>query len=247
MQEPQNGYGGRPLAACSVDNMRTTTPTQRTQVHRLPQRGEYTRETIDPILDEGLVCHVGFVSDGAPFVIPTGYARHGDKLYIHGSAASRMIRALGAGSEACITITLLDGLVLARSAFHHSMNYRSVVILGRGRLVEEQADKLLALEWITEHLVPGRWNDVRHLSPQELKATAVLEFSLDEASAKMRQGPPLDDDEDYALHVWAGVLPLALTKGEAIRDERLLSGISVPEYVAHYKRSPGRRRVNDAG
>lgn len=129
--------------------------TQRTEVHRLPQRGAYTRETIDPILDEGLVCHVGFVSDGTPFVIPTGYARHGDRLYIHGSSASRMMRALGAGLEACITITLVDGLVLARSAFHHSMNYRSVVILGRGRLVNDQAEKVLALEWITEHLVPG--------------------------------------------------------------------------------------------
>lgn len=203
----------------------------------MPGRGAYTRQTIYPILDEGLVCHVAFVADGTPFVMPTGYARHGDMLYIHGSTASRMMRALGAGGEACITVTLLDGLVLARSAFHHSMNYRSVVILGRGRLVEDAAEKLLALQWITEHLVPKRWKDVRHPSPQELKATAVLAFPLNEASAKVRTGLPVDDEEDYALDVWAGVLPLTLAKGEAIRDERLPPEIRVPGYIRDYDRS----------
>jgi len=217
--------------------MRPIAQTERTQLHRLPKRGTYTREAVYSILDEGMVCHVGFVADGTPFVIPTAYAHHGDTLYIHGSAASRMLRALGGGAEACITITVLDGLVLARSAFHHSMNYRSVVILGRGRLVEEPSEKLLALEWITEHLVPGRWKDVRHPSTQEMKATAVLAFALEEASAKIRTGPPMDDEEDYALNAWAGVLPLALAKGEPIRDVRLPPEIQVPGYVSAYDRS----------
>jgi nitroimidazol reductase NimA-like FMN-containing flavoprotein (pyridoxamine 5'-phosphate oxidase superfamily) len=217
--------------------MRPIAQTERTQLHRLPKRGTYTREAVYSILDEGLVCHVGFVADGTPFVIPTAYAHHGDTLYIHGSAASRMMRTLTGGTEACITITLLDGLVLARSAFHHSMNYRSVVILGRGRLVEEPSEKLLALEWITEHLVPGRWKDVRHPSTQEMKATAVLAFALEEASAKIRTGPPMDDEEDYALNAWAGVLPLTLAKGEPIRDTRLPTEIQVPAYIRNYDRS----------
>jgi hypothetical protein len=203
----------------------------------MPKRGAYTRETVYSILDEGLVCHVGFVADGNPFVIPTAYAHHGDTLYIHGSVASRMMRALGRGAEACITITLLDGLVLARSAFHHSMNYRSVVILGRGQLVEEPSEKLLALQWITEHLVPGRWKDVRHPTMQEMKATAVLAFALDEASAKIRTGPPVDDEEDYALNAWAGVLPFTFAKGEPIGDTRLPPEIQVPAYVSNYDRS----------
>lgn len=214
-----------------------TQRTQRTQVRRLPERGAYERETIYSILDEGLVCHVGFVADGAPFVIPTGYARQGDMLYIHGSTASRMMRALGTGVEACITVTLLDGLVLARSVFHHSMNYRSVVILGRGRRIEDEAEKLLALEWIVEHLVPGRWREARHPSAQEMKATSVLAFSLAEASAKTRSGPPGDEEEDYALPVWAGVLPFALAKGAVIRDERLPAEIGVPDYVRDYDRA----------
>jgi nitroimidazol reductase NimA-like FMN-containing flavoprotein (pyridoxamine 5'-phosphate oxidase superfamily) len=217
--------------------MRPIAQTERTQLGRLPKRGTYMREAVYSILDEGLICHVGFVADGTPFVIPTAYAHHGDTLYIHGSAASRMLRALGRGAEACITITLLDGLVLARSAFHHSMNYRSVVILGRGRLVEEPSEKLLALERITEHLVPGRWKDVRHPSTQEMKATAVLAFALEEASAKIRTGPPGDDEEDYALNAWAGVLPLTLAKGEPIRDTRLPPEIQVPGYVSAYDRS----------
>src|ERR1700730_2579185 len=217
--------------------MRPIVQTERTQLHRLPKRGTFTREAVYSILDEGMICHVGFVADGTPFVIPNAYAHHGDTLYIHGSAASRMLRALGRGAEACITITLLDGLVLARSAFHHSMNCRSVVILGRGRLVEELSEKLLALERITEHLVPGRWKDVRRPSRQEMKATAVLAFALEEASAKIRTGPPMDDEEDYALNAWAGVLPLTLAKGEPIRDERLLAEIQVPGYVRDYDRS----------
>lgn len=223
-----------------------TQRTPRTQVRRLPERGAYEQETIYSILDEGLICHVGFVADGSPFVIPTGYARQGDMLYVHGSTASRMIRALSLGVEACITVTLLDGLVLARSVFHHSMNYRSVVVLGRGRRIDDDAEKLLALEWITEHLVPGRWREARHPSSQEMKATAVLAFSLAESSAKTRSGPPGDEEEDYALPVWAGVLPLSLAKGELIRDERLPGAIAVPGYVRDYDRAKRAAARKDA-
>jgi len=226
--------------------MNHTAQTQRTQVRRLPERGAYERETIYSILDEGLICHVGFVADGAPFVIPTGYARQGDMLYIHGSAASRMIRALGTGVEACITVTLLDALVLARSVFHHSMNYRSVVILGRSRRIDDDAEKLLALEWITEHLVPGRWREARHPSAQEMKATSVLAFSLAESSAKSRSGPPGDDEADYALPVWAGVLPLSLATGAVIRDERLPAEIELPAYLRDYDRAKRAASRRDA-
>jgi uncharacterized protein len=215
-----------------VDSLRTT----RTEVHRLPLRGAYDRETIDAILDEGLICHVGFVSDGSPFVIPTGYGRDGDRLLIHGSAASRMLRALSMGAEACITVTLLDGLVLARSAFHHSMNYRSVVVLANGTLIDEPEAKMAALRVITERLVPGRWDDVRQPTPQEMKGTTVLSFPINEASAKVRVGPPKDDEEDYALPIWAGVLPLSLVPGAPIADERNLPEVELPDYVRHYQR-----------
>jgi uncharacterized protein len=215
-----------------VDSLRTT----RTEVHRLPLRGAYDRETIDAILDEGLICHVGFVSDGSPFVIPTGYGRDGDRLLIHGSAASRMLRALSMGAEACITVTLLDGLVLARSAFHHSMNYRSVVVLANGTLIDEPEAKMAALRVITERLVPGRWDDVRQPTPQEMKGTTVLSFPINEASAKVRVGPPKDDEEDYALPIWAGVLPLSLVPGAPIADEANLPEVELPVYVRHYKR-----------
>jgi nitroimidazol reductase NimA-like FMN-containing flavoprotein (pyridoxamine 5'-phosphate oxidase superfamily) len=225
--------------------MRPILETSRAQVRRLPGRGAYTRQTIYPILDEGLVCHVAFVAGDSPFVIPTGYARHDDRLYIHGSSASRMMRTLGAGGEACITVTLLDGLVLARSAFHHSMNYRSVVIFGRGTLIEDDAEKLMALRWITEHLVPHRWKEVRHPTPQEMKATAVLAFPLEEASAKIRIGLPVDDEEDYCLNVWAGILPLSLKKGEAIRDERLAPEVSIPGYIRDYDRA--KRAIPESG
>lgn len=210
--------------------------TERTTVKRLPKRGHYDRDTINAILDEGFICHVGFVLDGQPYVIPTGYARVEDYLYIHGSAASRMLRNLSKGVEVCVTVTLIDGLVLARSAFHHSINYRSVVVLGRARLVSEEDEKNAALEALTEHIVPGRWADVRWPTDLELKATTVLKLAIDEASAKVRTGGPIDDEEDYAMDVWAGVLPLKLDPASPIADDRLKASAAVPEYVADYRR-----------
>ncbi len=210
--------------------------SERIRVKRIPKRGHYDRETIDAILDEGFICHVGFVADGQPFVIPTGYARIGDELYIHGSAASRMLRELSKGVEVCVTVTLLDGLVLARSAFHHSMNYRSVVILGIAELVTEADEKYNALEALTEHFVPGRWNDVRWPTELELKATSVLKLPITEASAKIRSGDPVDDDEDYSMNVWAGVLPLDLTPGKPIADKKLASDVECPDYLREYRR-----------
>lgn len=214
----------------------TFTPTERTKLKRLPKRGHFDRETVYGILDEGFICHVGFAPEGRPVVIPTGYARVDDTLYIHGSQASRMLRTLAGGVDACVTVTLIDGLVLARSAFHHSMNYRSVVIFGRATLVEEREEKLAALLALSEHIVRGRWADVRGPSEEELVQTTVLSLELVEASAKIRTGPPLDDEEDYALPVWAGVLPLRLEKGEPAKDPRLPEGIEVPDYVLNYKR-----------
>ena len=214
----------------------SNTKTDRTTVKRLPKRGRYERDTINGILDEGFICHVGFAVEGQPYVIPTGYARVDDSLYIHGSAASRMLRNLSKGVEVCVTVTLIDGLVLARSAFHHSINYRSVVILGRARLVSDEEEKNQALEAFTEHIVPGRWTDVRWPTELELKATTVLKLAIDEASAKIRTGGPIDDDEDYAMDVWAGVLPLSLATEEAVDDERLNAEIPVPEYVRNYRR-----------
>jgi nitroimidazol reductase NimA-like FMN-containing flavoprotein (pyridoxamine 5'-phosphate oxidase superfamily) len=194
--------------------------SERTTVRRLAGRAAYDRDTICAIIDEALICHVGFVVDGQPVVIPTIHARLGDTLYVHGSAASRMLRSLRHGVDACVTITILDGLVLARSAFHHSMNYRSVVVLGKGREVVDGAEKLRALEAIVEHVVPGRASVARAPSESELKQTLVIALPLEEASAKIRTGPPVDDAEDYALDVWAGVVPIALTKGEPIKDTR---------------------------
>jgi nitroimidazol reductase NimA-like FMN-containing flavoprotein (pyridoxamine 5'-phosphate oxidase superfamily) len=213
-----------------------STQTKRTKVKRLPARGHYDRETINSILDEGFICHVGFVVDGQPYVIPTGYARVGDDLYIHGSSASRMLRNLSEGVNVCVTVTLIDGLVMARSAFHHSMNYRSVVVLGKAELIEDAEEKNVALEALTEHIVPGRWEHVRWPTDLELKATTVLKLAISEASAKIRTGDPKDDEEDYAMDVWAGVLPLKLTTGEPIADSRLDSSIAVPEHVRAYKR-----------
>ena len=210
--------------------------TDRTTVKRIPKRGAYDRETVNAILDEAFICHLGFVVDGQPYVIPTGYARVGDELFIHGSAASRMMRSLADGIDVCVTVTLSDGLVLARSAFHHSMNYRSVVILGKAEMVTDIDEKNKALEAFTEHIIPGRWNEVRWPTDLELKATTVLRLPIYEASAKIRTGPPIDDDEDYSMDVWAGVLPLALTSGSPIADEKLNAGIDIPEYVTNYKR-----------
>jgi uncharacterized protein len=206
-------------------------PTSRTRVNRLPKRGDYSQKTIYAILDAGFLCHAGFVVDGQPYVIPTGYGRAGDTLYLHGSAASRMLRTLAGGVDVCVTVTLLDGIVLARSAFHHSMNYRSVVMLGKASAVEADAEKAAALRVISEQIVRGRWDDVRKPTAQELKATAVLKLPIEEASAKIRTGPPLDDEEDYALNVWAGVLPLAIRAGEPVADPRLAPGAKVPKYL----------------
>jgi len=195
-------------------------------VRRLSKRAVYERTQIDAILDAGLICHVGFVAEGQPFVIPTGYVRVGDRIYFHGSAASRMLRTLAAGSAVCVTVTLLDGLVLARSAFHHSMNYRSVVILGQARLVTDPAEKWEALRSFTNHVARGRWEEVRPPNEQELKSTSVLVLPLDEASAKIRQGRPLDDEEDYGLQVWAGVAPLRTRVGPLQPDDRLAAGVA---------------------
>jgi len=211
-------------------------PTQRTTLKRLPKRGSHEREVIDQILDEGFICHIGFAIDDQPFVIHTGYARAGDKLLIHGSQASRMLRALKGGIDACVTVTLIDGLVLARSAFHHSMNYRSVVIFGRAALVEDREEKLGALFALSEHMIPGRWKNVREPNEAELQQTTVLSLPIDEASAKIRTGPPLDDEEDYAMNVWAGVLPMRMAVGAPIADPRLAPNIEVPHYVSDYER-----------
>jgi uncharacterized protein len=206
-------------------------PTPHTRLRRLPQRGAHDRATIDAILDEALVAHMGFAFDGRPFVIPTLHARVGDEVLIHGSSASRALRTLAAGAELCLTVTLIDGLVLARSAFHHSVNYRSVVLLGRPRLLEGAEEKAAALEAFVERLTPGRWDSIRWPSAKELKATKVLALAIDEASAKVRSGPPGDDDEDYALDAWAGVIPLALRPGALEPDPLLRAGIAVPEHV----------------
>ncbi|WP_197036124.1 pyridoxamine 5'-phosphate oxidase family protein [Fischerella sp. PCC 9605] len=210
--------------------------TQRTKIGRMPSRGHYERELVYQILDEGLVCHIGFTVDGQPFVIPTAYGRVGDRLYIHGSTASRMMRSLAQGIEVCVTVTLLDGLVLARTAFHHSMNYHSVVIFGTATKVQDEAQKLEALEAFTEHIVPGRWAQVRQPNHQELQVTSVLELPLHEASAKVRTGPPNDEEQDYSIPVWAGVIPLELTASTPIADSRLQKEIILPSYLHNYTR-----------
>ena len=221
---------------CSRSVKVVTAPSTRTRIRRVPNRADYSRETIDAILDEALVAHLGFAIDGQPYVIPTLHARVGDVVYVHGSAASRAIRGLTGGLDACLTVTLLDGLVLARSAFHHSMNYRSVVVLGEARPVEGADERLAALEAFTERVVPGRWDEVRPPTPQELKGTRVLAFDLGEASAKVRTGPPVDDDEDYERDVWAGVIPLALTAGPPAPDPKLTPGIEPSEAVRSWGR-----------
>jgi nitroimidazol reductase NimA-like FMN-containing flavoprotein (pyridoxamine 5'-phosphate oxidase superfamily) len=205
--------------------------TARTKLRRLPKRGAHDRPAIDAILDEALISHVGFVHDGRPAVIPTLHARVGDEVLLHGSAASRMLRALAAGMDACLTATLIDGLVLARSAFHHSVNYRSVVLYGTVRLVTDPTDRERALEAFTERLLPGRWAEVRPPTRQELKATTVLALPIEEGSAKVRTGPPIDDAEDYVLDAWAGVVPLQLTRGEPVADPLLRAGIPLPAHA----------------
>jgi uncharacterized protein len=216
--------------------MSETHPTQRTRVIREPERAVYDREAAYRILDEGFICHVGFAVDGQPFVIPTSYGRKDDSLYIHGSAASRMLRQLKTEVPVCVTVTLLDGLVLARSVFNHSMNYRSVVLLGKATLVENPEEKLAALRVLSEHILRGRWDDARQPNERELKATSVLRVPIEEFSAKVRTGPPIDDEEDYSFPTWAGVVPLKMSLGEAIADPRLGPGRELPEYVVGYTR-----------
>jgi len=214
----------------------TPMPTARTRVVREADRAVYDRETVYRILDEGFLCHIGFVVDDQPFVIPTSYGRKDASLYIHGSAASRMLRQMKDGAPVCITVTLLEGLVLARSIFNHSMNYRSVVVLGKATLVDDPEEKLEALRILSEHILPGRWADSRQPNERELKATSVLRVPIEEFSAKIRQGPAIDDEEDYSFPTWAGVVPLEMVAGAPIDDVRLLPGKEAPGYAKHYTR-----------
>ena len=210
--------------------------TSRTKLGRLPERGSHDREVINAILDEGFICHVGFALDGQPFVVPTGYGRKDDHIYFHGSAASRMLRNLSAGMPVCVTVTLVDALVLARSIFHHSMNYRSVMVLGTATLIEDREEKLEALRVISDNIIRGRWNEVRQPTEQELKATSVMKLPIKEASAKIRTGPPKDDKPDYDLPIWAGVLPLVTRPAEPVIDPAMKMKIDVPVSVKKYSR-----------
>lgn len=210
--------------------------TDKNRINRLPQRGYYDRETIYRILDEALICHVGFVEKRQPYVIPINFARVEDTIVLHGAKASRLLKHISAGHPVCVTVTIVDGLVLARSVFHHSVNYRSVVLFGKGHPVEDDHEKMAALEAVSEHLIPGRWKEARLPNRKELNATRVVSIKIDEASAKVRVGPPIDEQEDYALPVWAGVLPLQEKPLSPIRDELLLEDISLPEYIAQYSR-----------
>ncbi len=212
------------------------TPSARTRLVREADRAVYDRAAAYKILDEGFICHVGFVVDDQPFVIPTGYGRTGDNLYIHGSAGSRMLRRVDEGIAICVTVTLLDGLVLARSIFNHSMNYRSVVILGTAVAVTDAKEKLEALRLLSEHILPGRWAESRQPNEKELKATLVMRLPIEEFSAKVRQGPPVDDEEDYAFSTWAGVIPLEMVAGKPVNDPRLDPAREVPLYARQYSR-----------
>ena len=209
--------------------------TQRSKLKRIPKRGSQERELIYSILDKALIAHVGFVNNGQPFVIPMAYGRKGDRLYLHGSPVSRLLKTLQQGIDVCITITILDGLVIARSLFHHSMNYRSVVLFGKAKLVEE-SDKMSALKALTDQMISGRWHNARIPNTKELKATSVLSIEIAEGSAKVRTGAPTDDESDYALPYWAGELPLKLTPGNPIADPKLSPEITVPEHIANYQR-----------
>jgi nitroimidazol reductase NimA-like FMN-containing flavoprotein (pyridoxamine 5'-phosphate oxidase superfamily) len=211
--------------------------TERNRIRRVPKRAQYDKETIYRILDEGLVCHVGIVEGNQPVVIPMNYARHDDALVLHGAPASRLVKYVRAGHPVCVTVTLLDGLVLARSVYHHSMNYRSVVVFGRGRLIEAEQEKLAALEVLTEHILAGRWQDARRPNRQELDATDVVSIAIESASAKVRTGPPADDEEDYRLPVWAGILPIQQQALTPVNDPRLRNDIPVPPAVSNYRRT----------
>jgi nitroimidazol reductase NimA-like FMN-containing flavoprotein (pyridoxamine 5'-phosphate oxidase superfamily) len=212
------------------------TRTDRNRIKRLPKRGHYDRETIYRILDEALICHVGFVENKQPYVIPINFARVDDSIILHGAKASRLLKHIEAGHPVCVEATIVDGLVLARSVFHHSLNYRSVVVFGKGHLIEDQQEKLAALQAVTEHLIPGRWQEARLPNRKELNATSVVSIKIEEASAKVRVGSPVDEEEDYVLPVWAGVLPFQEMPLPPIRDEPLSEEIPLPEYVARYSR-----------
>ena len=214
----------------------TITPTGRTQVRRVPDRGRYDADVVHRILDDALFCHVGFIAGAHPVVIPTIHARHRDRLYVHGSPASRMLRSVKGDADICVTVTLVDGLVLARSAFHHSMNYRSVVVFGAAREVTDVDEKLTAFRAIVDHVMPGRWDDVRAPSDKEIRSTLVLALPLTEVSAKVRTGPPIDDEADYALPVWAGELPLHTVAGTPLADARTPYGAPVPTHVSAWRR-----------
>lgn len=211
--------------------------TDRNRVKRLPKRGAYDKETVYAIVDDALTCHVGMVEDGKPVVIPTIHARDGDNLLLHGASTSRMLNHVGAGHDICVTVTHIDGLVLARSVFHHSMNYRSAVLFGQGTLIEDPEEKMRALHIFTEKLIPGRWDDARQPTPNESKATKIVSVPIEMASAKVRVGPPGDDDEDYALDVWAGILPMRTVFGELEADPLLKDGVAVPRYIDAYAES----------
>jgi nitroimidazol reductase NimA-like FMN-containing flavoprotein (pyridoxamine 5'-phosphate oxidase superfamily) len=211
-------------------------PSKRTEVRRLPERASYDRQLIFAILDEALICHVGFVHEAVPVVIPTIHARVGDTLYFHGSPVSRLLRGMRSGREICVNVTLVDGLVVARAAFHNSMNYRSVVLFGSPRIVDNADEKWAALEAVTEHVVPGRWAECRPMTDKEFKGTLVAALPIDEASAKLRTGGPEDDAADYDLPIWAGVVPLSMTPGEPVDDPEAHIEVAVPSYVAEYRR-----------
>ena len=210
--------------------------TKRNTINRLPQRGHYDAETIYSILDEALICHVAFTQGNEPFVIPSLYARLDDSILLHGAKASRLMKYIQEGGQVSIAVSLIDGLVVARSVFHHSVNYRSVVLFGKGTLVKAEAEKMHALQVITEHILPGRWAEARKPTPKELNATTVVSIPIDSASAKVRTGQPGDDEDDYKLPIWAGVLPLSLQASAPINDPLLMGGIPVPSYVSGYKR-----------
>jgi nitroimidazol reductase NimA-like FMN-containing flavoprotein (pyridoxamine 5'-phosphate oxidase superfamily) len=213
------------------------TKTGKNRIQRLPKRGHYDRETIYRILDEALICHVGFAVQGQPYVIPINFARVDDTILLHGAKASRLLKHIADGYPVCVEATIVDGLVLARSVFHHSVNYRSVVLFGAGRLITDEREKLMALQAITEHLIPGRWDEARLPNRKEMNATSVVSVHIDEASAKIRSGPPVDDEEDYALPVWAGMLPLEERALTPVGDERLREDVPLPAYIARYSRT----------
>ncbi len=208
----------------------------RHEVRRLPGRAGYDRDSVNAIIDEALICHVAIAEGEQPFVIPTIHARDGDTLLFHGLKGGRLLQAIASGAEICVAITLLDGLVLARSAFNHSMGYRSVVLFGKGRVIEDEAARLAALERLTEHVVPGRWADARPPNAKELKMTTVVAMSIDAASVKQRDLLPKDDEEDYALPIWAGYLPLPQTAGAPVTDPKQRVALDVPDYLARYRR-----------